>query len=169
MEVASEMVELLTSLTRESYNPDSFQQRLQTVLSEIDVSLQRGSQLSVHGYEVTPGHRDKKTGIMLSGSEGPDSPSYSRRPSRSGLSYYRDLVRETTYDAVLGIGPHTIEYGTANDGHRYLTSEVDGEISSTPHLDYLTEDSCSELLSQFFNPQITTDTWETQQRSFEDF
>lgn len=163
MEAAEEMHELLMEIDRESYSPGSLRQELQATCDSIDVTFSEDRQLSRYGFEIQPGHRHEKTGLMLSSEDGPENPMYSFRPSRAGFSALREIAEAAGYSTVVSIGPHATEYVTSTDAHKYLTTEVDSDISGAPHLSYLTVEACAELLEEFFNPQLATDTWDTEQ------
>jgi hypothetical protein len=105
---------------------------------------------------------------MLPAGDIPNTPQYSSRPSRSGLSFYRDMLRQTEYAVFVSLGPHAFEYATNSDGHRYLATDV-GDIDGAPHLDYLTPQACEKLLARFFNPALGTDTSDTDQQSLDEF
>jgi|AntDeeMetagen285_2_1112576.scaffolds.fasta_scaffold00596_6 hypothetical protein len=172
LETADEMYELLTEVDRESYSPASFSPKLQTVCDSIDVTFDKNKKSS-HRFEVQPGHFHKKTLLMLSYEDGPEEPIYYRRPSRAGFSALLEMAEG--YDAVVSIGPYSVECVTSTAAHQYLTTEVDEDISGVPHLSHLTIESCEKIIGTFFNPQTTTDsqattdTWDTKQKSFHDY
>ncbi len=169
---AEKMYDLLSELDGQSYSPASFSQKLQTLCSSIDVSFYK-TEKSPHRFEVQPGHLRKRTLLMLSYDDVPDRPIYYRRPSRAGFSAFLEIAEG--YDAVVSIGPHSVQCVTSTAAHHYLTTELDEDISGVPHLSYLTTESCEQIIQTFFNPQTTTDTktttdtWDTKQKSFDDY
>ncbi|WP_440764409.1 hypothetical protein [Natronorubrum sp. DTA7] len=166
---ATDVYELLTKADRESYSPNSFFRELQTVCDPIDVTLNKDRQLSVHGFEIQPGRRHEKTGLMLSSEDGPDKPIFSYRPSRAGFSTYQEISENAGYAAVVCVGPHSVKCVTSTDAHHYLTTQVNSDISGPDHLSYLSIETCTEMLEKFFNPQIATDTSDTGQQSLYDY
>jgi len=169
METAEAMYKLLTETTSHSYTPDSFLREFQSICNALEVEFHKDSNLNTFGFEIVPGNRNKKSGLMLTRADIPETPTYYSRPGRSSLPYLADKINEQSYGALVSIGPHSIEYATSTEGHRYLTTNVEDSISGIPHLDYLTPESCYDLLVSFFNPQFGTDTWDTEQETLDNF
>lgn len=167
MQAIEDIYVLLEEAERRSYNPDTFYREIQTVCEPIDVSLNKATQLSRYGYEIQPGCRNKKTGLVFTAAQGPDRPTFSRRGGHS--SVLLEMGEQEGYEAIVSIGPYSIEYATSTDAHQYLTAEVNNSISGVPHLSYLSADDCAALLGEFFNPRLDNYVENSNQHSLEDF
>lgn len=166
MDVVEDVYELFTETDRTSYSPTSFNQKLEAACEPLGVTFHSDSKLPRNGFGIRPGHSRKETALLAECKQGPEKPRYSHRPSRAGFSVDLELTEEAGYDAVVRVGPHAVAYVTPTDAHKYLTTEVDGDISGASHLSYLTVEACEELIFGFFCSEGFA---ETNQESLDEY
>lgn len=166
-QTADECHRLFTELSGVSYRIDGMRSKLQSILDPIEVDLQATS--SSDAYVIEPGHEAYETGLQFAAEDGPETPFIARRPSRSALDTEREIMADLNFEACIFLGPHSIDSVTGTDGMRYLTTDVDQDVSTVPHVTYLTSEAMAELLRRFFNPDFLSVSVETGQQSFDEY
>lgn len=169
MSLDNKIYQILTEAEQPGYDPRSLRLSLSRAAHDTEVEFQRSDGLDSRCYEIVPGHREMRTGLLFEVADVPETPRYSNRPSRSGAGALLGIAREAGFEAVLSVGPNSIDYSTPEISHRYLTTSVEDDLSDLPHVGELTPEACSKIVSMFLTGEDTTADKQPGQSTFGDF